>query len=234
MMVRSVVTEVGLVQVRVLVVEDDDGVAQAIVAALSEHGYRTTSVGRAVDVWQHVHDVDLVLLDLGLPDGDGLEVLRRIRRIGGPGVLVLTARGTERDIVRGLRLGADDYLVKPVRLGELLARIEAVRRRLPAAAEAGDERVVRIGPLTVDPGARTAKVGAEVLDLTSKEFDILAVLARRPGSAVSRQEMLDAVWGDAYLAVSRSLDVHVANLRTKLGTPGLLTTIRGFGYRLGG
>jgi DNA-binding response OmpR family regulator len=233
MMVRSVVTEVGVEQVRVLVVEDDDGVAQAIVAALSEHGYRTTSVGRAVDVWHHVHDVDLVLLDLGLPDGDGLEVLRRIRRIGGPGVLVLTARGTERDIVRGLRLGADDYLVKPVRLGELLARIEAVRRRLPAAAEAGDERVVRIGPLTVDPGARTAKVGAEVLDLTSKEFDILAVLARRPGSAVSRQEMLDAVWGDAYLAVSRSLDVHVANLRTKLGTPGLLTTIRGFGYRLG-
>jgi len=218
--------------VRVLVVEDDDGVAQAIVAALSEHGYRTTAVGRAVDVWQHVHDVDLVLLDLGLPDGDGLEVLRRIRRIGGPGVLVLTARGTERDVVRGLRLGADDYLVKPVRLGELLARIEAVRRRLPVAA-ASDERVVRVGPLTVDPGARTAKVGADVLDLTSKEFDILAVLARRPGTAVSRQEMLDAVWGDAYLAVSRSLDVHVANLRTKLGTPGLLTTIRGFGYRLG-
>ena len=220
-------------QVRVLVVEDDDGVAQAIVAALSEHGYRTIAVGRAVDVWHHVHDVDLVLLDLGLPDGDGLEVLRRIRRIGGPGVLVLTARGTERDIVRGLRLGADDYLVKPVRLGELLARIEAVRRRLPAVAEAGDERVVRIGPLTVDPGARTAKVGADVLDLTSKEFDILAVLVRRPGTAVSRQELLDAVWGDAYLAVSRSLDVHVANLRTKLGTPGLLTTIRGFGYRLG-
>jgi len=218
--------------VRVLVVEDDDGVAQAIVAALSEHGYRTTSVGRAVDVWHHVHDVDLVLLDLGLPDGDGLEVLRRIRRIGGPGVLVLTARGTERDIVRGLRLGADDYLVKPVRLGELLARIEAVRRRLPVAEES-NERVVHVGPLSIDPGARTAKVGADVLDLTSKEFDILAVLARRPGTAVSRQELLDAVWGDAYLAVSRSLDVHVANLRTKLGTPGLLTTIRGFGYRLG-
>ncbi|MGI5130205.1 response regulator transcription factor [Pseudonocardia sp. CA-107938] len=218
---------------RVLVVEDDDGVAQAIVAALSDHGYRTRTVGRAVDVWQHVHDVDLVLLDLGLPDGDGLEVLRRIRRIGGPGVLVLTARGTERDIVRGLRLGADDYLVKPVRLGELLARIEAIRRRLPAP---GDSEVaaVRIGPLTVDPAARTATVDAELLDLTSKEFDILAVLARRPGAAVSRQEVLDAVWGDAYLAVSRSLDVHVANLRTKLGTPGLLTTIRGFGYRLGG
>jgi DNA-binding response OmpR family regulator len=220
-------------QVRVLVVEDDDGVAQAIVAALSEHGYRSRTVGRAVDVWHHVHDVDLVLLDLGLPDGDGLEVLRRIRRIGGPGVLVLTARGTERDVVRGLRLGADDYLVKPVRLGELLARIEAVRRRLPVA-DASEERVVHVGPLTVDTHARTAKVGSAVLDLTSKEFDILAVLARRPGTAVSRQEMLDAVWGDAYLAVSRSLDVHVANLRTKLGTPGLLTTIRGFGYRLGG
>ncbi len=218
--------------VRILVVEDDDGVAQAIRAALATHGYRTTSVGRAVDVWQHVHDADLVLLDLGLPDGDGLEVLRRIRRIDGPGVLVLTARGTERDVIRGLRLGADDYLVKPVRLGELLARVEAVRRRLPAAT-ATTEEPVRIGPLTVDPAARTATLHGEELDLTAKEFDILAVLARRPGAAVSRQQVMDAVWGDAYLAVSRSLDVHMAHLRTKLDTPGLLTTIRGFGYRLG-
>lgn len=219
-------------RVRILVVEDDDGVAQAIVAALSEHGYHAVSVGRAVELWSHIHDTDLVLLDLGLPDGDGLELLRRIRRIAGPAVLVLTARGTERDIVRGLRMGADDYLVKPVRLGELLARIEAVRRRLPASEE-DTNRIVHVGTLTVDLRARTATVEGKILDLTSKEFDILAVLARHPGTAVSRERLLDAVWGDAYLAVSRSLEVHMGNLRAKLSAPGLLTTVRGYGYRLG-
>jgi DNA-binding response OmpR family regulator len=172
-----------------------------------------------------------VLLDLGLPDGDGLDVLRRLRRVTATPVLVLTARDAERDVVRGLRLGADDYVVKPVRLRELLARVEAVARR--ARAQDPAPEVVEIEDLRVDLGAHRATVGGVEIGLTAKEFEILAVLARRPGAAVSRQQLLDEVWGDAYLAVSRSLDVHLAALRAKLGRPGLLTTIRGFGFRLG-
>jgi DNA-binding response OmpR family regulator len=173
-----------------------------------------------------------VLLDLGLPDADGMDVLRRLRRIAATPVLVLTARDAERDVVRGLRLGADDYLVKPVRLRELLARVDAVvRRTRPAGGPTG--HVVEIEDLQVDLAARRATVGGADVALTAKEFDILAALARRPGAAVSRQQLLDEVWGDAYLAVSRSLDVHLASLRSKLGRPGLVSTIRGFGYRLG-
>ncbi|MHA6616853.1 response regulator transcription factor [Pseudonocardia sp. DLS-67] len=217
---------------RVLVVEDDDGVAGAVVEALATHGHRVERVARAADVWPPLRDAELVLLDLGLPDGDGMDVLRRLRRITGTPVLVLTARDAERDIVRGLRLGADDYLVKPVRLRELLARVDAVARRT-RPPEATPTDVVEVEDLLVDMGARRAAVGGEEVALTAKEFDILAALARRPGAAVSRQQLLDEVWGDAYLAVSRSLDVHLASLRSKLGRPGLVSTIRGFGYRLG-
>ncbi len=217
---------------RVLVVEDDDGVAGAVVEALGTHGHRVDRVARAADVWTHVRDADLVLLDLGLPDGDGMDVLRRIRRITTTPVLVLTARDAERDVVRGLRLGADDYLVKPVRLRELLARVDAVVRRTRTADGAATD-VVEIEDLQVDLIARRATVAGQDVALTAKEFDILAALARRPGAAVSRQQLLDEVWGDAYLAVSRSLDVHLTSLRGKLGRPGLLATIRGFGYRLG-
>jgi DNA-binding response OmpR family regulator len=221
--------------VRVLVVEDDDGVAEAVVEALDAHGHVAVRAARAADVWANVRDVDIVLLDLGLPDADGLDVLRRLRRIATTPVLVLTARDAERDVVRGLRSGADDYMVKPVRLRELLARMEVVARRVrpdvPAGGPAPD--VVEIEDLRVELGARRTTVDHVEINLTAKEFDILAVLARRPGAAVSRQQLLDEVWGDAYLAVSRSLDVHLAALRAKIGRPGLLTTIRGFGFRLG-
>lgn len=177
-------------------------------------------------------DADLILLDLGLPDVEGLEVLRKLRRVSVVPVLVLTARGDERSVVRGLRCGADDYVVKPVRLGELLARIEVVTRR---AAARGDspQRVVRVADVCVDLDGRTVEVAGEQVRLTTKEFEVLAVLARRAGTAVSRQQIMDEVWGDAYLAVSRSLDVHLATLRAKLGRPALLSTIRGFGYRFG-
>ena len=221
---------------RVLVVEDDDGVADAVLEALTAHGHTAVRAARAAEVWGNAHDADVVLLDLGLPDGDGLDVLRRLRRITATPVLVLTARGTERDVVRGLRLGADDYVVKPVRLRELLARVEAVARRARAGRtdDGAAADVVEIEDLHIDLGSRRATVGGSEINLTVKEFEILAALARRPGAAVSRQQLLDEVWGDAYLAVSRSLDVHLAALRAKLGRPGLLTTIRGFGFRLGG
>ncbi|GAA1342640.1 response regulator transcription factor [Saccharothrix algeriensis] len=215
---------------RVLLVEDDDGVADALVAALEANGHRPRRVGRGADALRHHRGHDLLLLDLGLPDADGLEVLRRIRRVTAAPVLVLTARGDERSIVRGLRSGADDYLVKPVRLGELLARMDAVARR--AAREGPPARTVRAGDVEIDLEGRRVRVGAAEVSLTTKEFDVLAALAGRAGTAVSRQQLMDEVWGDAYLAVSRALDVHLAGLRAKLGRPGLVTTIRGFGYRL--
>lgn len=216
---------------RVLLVEDDDGVANALVDVLAAHGHRPTRVSRGADALTRHREHDLVLLDLGLPDADGLDVLRKLRRIGPIPVVVLTARGEERMVVRGLRSGADDYLVKPVRMAELLARIEAVARRGRLPGAAADE--VQVGDVHVDLRTRRVLVDDRDVELTPKEFDVLAVLAGEAGSAVSRQRLMDEVWGDAYLAVSRSLDVHIAQLRAKLGRPELLVTIRGFGYRFG-
>ncbi|QUQ62758.1 two-component system response regulator [Kutzneria sp. CA-103260] len=219
--------------VRVLLVEDDEGVGKALVEALATAGHQPTRVERGADALTGHHRADLVLLDLGLPDMHGLDVLRKLRRVTDLPVLVLTAHGDERSVVRGLRLGADDYLVKPVRLAELLARMEAVSRRA-AARTTPPPTVVELGDVRIDLHSRQVFAGGELIPLTSKEFDVLAVLAVRHGAAVSRQQLMDEVWGDAYLAISRSLDVHVAQLRAKLRRPGLLTTIRNFGYRLGG
>lgn len=226
---------------RVLLAEDDDGVADALTEALYEHGHLPARVRRGEEVLVRHRQADLLLLDLGLPDLDGLEVLRKLRAVSGLPVVVLTARGDERSVVRGLRLGADDYLVKPVRLAELLARIEAVTRRAKtaattaaAAAGAPAPRTVRAEDVEVDLDARRVTVGGTEVRLTTKEFAVLAALAARAGTAVSRQQLMDEVWGDAYLAVSRSLDVHLTQLRAKIGRPEVLTTIRGFGYRFGG
>lgn len=217
---------------RVLLVEDDDGVANALIDALNAQGHRPVRCGLGADALTAHREADLVLLDLGLPDMDGLEVLRKLRRVSTVPVLVLTARGDERSVVRGLRSGADDYLIKPIRLRELLARVEAVTRRI-AAQDGGARRVVEIDDVSVDLGARTVRVRDAPVSLTTKEFEVLAVLARSAGAAVSRQQIMDEVWGDAYLAVSRSLDVHMTTLRAKLDRPDVLHTIRGFGYRLG-
>ncbi|MFF7644191.1 response regulator [Streptomyces canus] len=217
----------------VLLAEDDDGVAGALTEALYEHGHLPTRVRRGEEALARHRQADLLLLDLGLPDLDGLEVLRKLRAVSTVPVVVLTARGDERSVVRGLRLGADDYLVKPVRLAELLARIDAVTRRAAAPATPAPH-IVRADDVEVDLDARRVRVGGAEVRLTTKEFAVLAALAARAGSAVSRQQLLDEVWGDAYLAVSRSLDVHLTQVRAKLGRPEVLTTIRGFGYRFGG
>jgi DNA-binding response OmpR family regulator len=218
--------------VRVLLAEDDDGVAGALTEALYDNGHLPARVRRGEDVLARHRQADLLLLDLGLPDLDGLEVLRKLRAVSALPVVVLTARGDERSVVRGLRLGADDYLVKPVRLAELLARIDAVTRRA-AASSAPAPRTVRAGDVEVDLEARRVLVGGAEVRLTTKEFEVLAALAARAGTAVSRQQLMDEVWGDAFLAVSRSLDVHLTQVRAKLGRPEVLTTIRGFGYRFG-
>ncbi|MDH6589341.1 DNA-binding response OmpR family regulator [Streptomyces sp. SAI-208] len=219
--------------VDILLAEDDDGVAAALVEVLYDHGHVTRRVRYGRDVLTYHRSADLLLLDLGLPDTDGLDVLRRLRTVSDMSVVVLTARGDERSVVRGLRLGADDYLVKPVRLKELLARMEAVTRRSVARGGPPSLPTVRVGDVEVDLDARRVRVAGSGIQLTTKEFDVLAVLAARAGTAVSREQLLDEVWGDAYQSVSRSLDVHLTQLRTKLGRPDLLTTIRGFGYRFG-
>ncbi|MCK9897553.1 response regulator transcription factor [Frankia sp. AgB32] len=218
---------------RVLLVEDDHGVGGAIKDVLGARGHPVEWVTRGADALLRHRGADLVLLDLGLPDLSGLEVLRRLRRLASTPVLVLTAQGThERDIVRGLRLGADDYLLKPVRMDELLARMEAVLRRtqhegLPPAGR------VQVNDIAIDLDTHLVTVAGEEVVLTKIEFEILAVLARKAGAAVSREQLLDEVWGDAYVAVSRTFDVHLSKLRKKLGQPSPLHNIRGFGYRLG-
>jgi DNA-binding response OmpR family regulator len=219
------------VAVRLLLVEDDAGVADALIETLQARGHSVTHCARGSDALTEHRDADMMLLDLGLPDIDGLEVLRKIRQVSVIPVMVLTARGDERSVVRGLRLGADDYLTKPVRLAELLARMDAVLRRA-GARDVPTGETVSFADVEIDLGARRVFVGGKEIGLTTKEFEVLAVLAARPGTAVSRQQLMDEVWGDAYLAVSRSLDVYLTQLRTKLDRPGLLATIRGFGYRL--
>ncbi|MEV7551251.1 response regulator transcription factor [Amycolatopsis sp. NPDC089917] len=217
---------------RLLLVEDDAGVADALAETLQARGHTVSHAIRGCDALHRHREADVILLDLGLPDMDGLDVLRKVRQVSLVPVLVLTARGDERSVVRGLRLGADDYLTKPVRLAELLARVDAVVRRAAITAAPQDD-VVRVEDVEIDLGARRVLVDGTDIGLTTKEFAVLAVLAARPGTAVSRQQLMDEVWGDAYLAVSRSLDVHLTQLRAKLDRPGLLTTIRGFGYRFG-
>lgn len=215
---------------RIAVVEDDDGVGEALVDALTEVGHSPVRMRRGADLLLGHRDVDLVLLDLGLPDADGLTVLRQLRVVSQVPVVVLTARDDERSVVRALRGGADDYVVKPARLGELRARIEVVARRRMAAADEEPD-TVESGDIVVDLNARRVEVGGEEISLAPKEFEVLAYLVARRGEAVSRQEMMDAIWGDAYVAISRSLDVHMTSLRAKLGRPEAITTIRGYGYR---
>ncbi|WP_314247143.1 response regulator transcription factor [Streptomyces kutzneri] len=221
-----------------LLVEDDDRMAQALGTALAQRGHTVRRVGRALDALRHVREAEFVLLDLGLPDLDGLELLRRLRTVCDAPLIVVTARCEERDIVQGLRAGADDYVVKPFRMAELMARIDTVRRRTdphpgrPVPAATGS-RPVRAGDVEVDLAGRTVTVAGAGVRLTRREFDVLAFLAARPDEVHSREVILDRIWGDAFLAASRSLDVHVAGIRAKTGRSGLVRTVRGFGYQLG-
>ncbi|WP_280317374.1 response regulator transcription factor [Nocardia wallacei] len=214
------------------VVEDDDGVGDALVEALTARGHDAHRLRRGADLLVAHRGYDVVILDLGLPDADGLQVLRRLREVSAVPVVVLTARSDERSIVRGLRGGADDYLVKPPRIAELLARIDNVTRRAAAATEPA-ARIVTTGDVRVDLAARRVEVAGRPISLTAKEFELVQALTERPGAAVSRQQLMDRIWGDAFVAVSRSLDVHMTGLRHKLDRPGLITTIRGYGYRWG-
>lgn len=217
----------GPAKASVLVVEDDPGIATQLVRGLSRGGYDVGHVttGRDALSWG---DPDVVLLDLGLPDTDGVEVCRRLRERSGVAIIVVTARGEEPERVLALDAGADDYLVKPFGLAELLARIRAVLRRVRPGGE-----VLRHGPLTVDLRTRKVSVSGREVALTPKEFDILECLAADPGRVVSRQEILESAWDAHWYGPTKVLDVHVAALRRKLDVPGLIETVYGRGFRLG-
>ncbi|WP_394616462.1 response regulator transcription factor [Lentzea sp. JNUCC 0626] len=217
---------------RVLVVEDDDRVARGLLTALRHAGYEVHRVATAADALRAA-PADVVLLDLGLPDGDGLDVLRELRHRPGTAVITVTARGEERERVLGLRAGADDYVVKPFGTSELLARIEAVLRRTRThRAGPESEAPVEVGALQIITSTRTATLDGEQLSLTRKEFDLLALLASRKGEVVSRDFIVDQVWQAHWEAPSRTLDTHIAALRGKLGNSVKIETVRGVGYRL--
>lgn len=211
---------------RVLVVEDDPAVAEPLLEGLQRNGLDVHHVAFARDVVPAAHDVDVVLLDLGLPDGDGITILRDLRQVTEVPVIIVTARGHEADRVIGLELGADDYVVKPFSVRELSARIRAVsrRRRVEAPLAAGRVRI--------DRSQRRAFVDEQEVDLTAKEFDLLAVLAEEPGRVVPRQELFSRVWDPVWHGTGKTLDVHVSALRRKLHDPELIETVRGVGYRL--
>jgi DNA-binding response OmpR family regulator len=213
---------------KVLVVEDDAGVAAQLVRVLTRGGYAADHVATGGAALNRGRP-DVVLLDLGLPDTDGVQVCRQLRQRSEAAIIVVTAFGEESDRVSALDAGADDYLVKPFGVNELLARIRAVLRRIRPEGD-----VVRYGSLTID--LRTHKVlvnGAEVA-LTPKEFDILECLATDPGRVQTRQDILETAWDANWYGPTKVLDVHMTSLRRKLGVPGLIETVYGRGFRLAG
>jgi DNA-binding response OmpR family regulator len=215
----------------VLVVDDEPNIADLIELYLSREGFRvvkaTTGAGGVQAVAEH--RPRLVVLDVGLPDVDGLEVCRRLRVTSTIPVIFLTARDSEVDRVLGLEMGADDYVTKPFSPAELVARVKAVLRRAegPAAAE-----IVQVGGVTIDIGRREVRVRDEVVAFTAKEFELLRFLAERPGLALSRQQILDGVWGYDWYGDARTVDVHLAQVRKKLDGAVRIDTVRGVGYRL--
>ena len=173
-----------------------------------------------------MRDIDIVILDLGLPDGEGLDVLRSIRNISDVPVIIATARGEETDRIIGLELGADDYVVKPFSVRELAARIRAIARRRR------NEPELQASALVVDRNKRRVLLGDREVDLTAKEFDLLAVLAEEPGKVFTRQELFTRVWDPVWIGTGKTLDVHIGSLRKKLDDAELIQTVRGVGYRL--
>jgi DNA-binding response OmpR family regulator len=218
----------------VVVVEDEQSIAEAVAARLRSEGYEVEIAAdgpSGVELCERVRPA-LVVLDLMLPGLDGIEVCRQIRTFSNAYVLMLTARGEEIDRVIGLTVGADDYLVKPFSPRELVARVKALLRR-----PRGSTLTALVTPgLEIDGSRRTVKVDDRIVELTAIEFDLLSVLARDPGSVIRRSALLDRVWGPEFVADEHLVDVHVANLRRRLGDdadrPRFVETVRGVGYRL--
>ena len=213
---------------RVGVVEDDESMMAATAAGLKRHGFDVLPATTGAEGLRIAGSVDLVLLDLGLPDLDGLAVCKGIRETSDVPIIIVTARGAEGDRVRGLELGADDYVVKPYSMRELVARIRAnVRRRAPRTES------IEVGPLSIDRERHECRIDGAIMTLTPKEFELLVVLAEEPGRVVPRKEIYARVWDPVWVGSGKSLDVHVTGLRKKLASTHLsIESVRGVGYRL--
>jgi DNA-binding response OmpR family regulator len=222
----------------ILVVEDEASISEPFAEALRRAGFEpliTRTAAGALELAAEA-EPDLVMLDLSLPDGDGRDVCRELRRRSDVPIVMLTARGTEMDKIVGLELGADDYVVKPFSAREVISRIRAVLRRSATRdGAAADQKAIRIGELELDPAARTVQLGTEELDLSRKEFDLLAELMRNAGRVVKREDLMSKVWDVNWFGSTKTLDVHIGWLRRKLGDdpnhPLYIETVRGVGFR---
>ncbi|MEV6653598.1 response regulator transcription factor [Streptomyces sp. NPDC051219] len=216
---------------RVLVVENEPRAAEFLVLGLRRHGYEADSVDTGAKALQTHRDADLLLLDLDLPDLDGLEVCRGIRADCETPVIAVTARDTELDRVLGLQAGADDYMVKPYGFRELMARIEAVMRRVRPQPQTS--QVISSGPLLIDARTREVRLHDRPVEVTRKEFDLLYLLASQPENVISRKQLMTQVWDDSWSRPGRTIDTHVSSLRGKLGSSSWIITVRGVGFRFG-
>jgi DNA-binding response OmpR family regulator len=217
--------------VRVLLVEDDDTIAEPLSRGLEREGFEVERAATGAAALA-AGPTDLVLLDLGLPDVDGYDVCRTMRSRSSVPIIVISARGEEVDRIVGLELGADDYLVKPFGFRELLARIRAVHRRTAGSQQPPEERGLHAGALEIDRRTREVVCRGRHVELTPKEYDLLLFLASDPGAVHRRTDILEAVWDAHWYGPTKTLDVHVANLRRKLGDPAWIETVRGVGFRL--
>jgi DNA-binding response OmpR family regulator len=215
--------------VQVLVVEDDPAIGEPLATGLRREGFEVTVVQTAAAALS-APPADLVLLDLGLPDARGFDVCRQLRARSTVPIIIVTARDDETDRVVGLELGADDYVVKPFGFRELVARIRAVSRRSISASP--PQAAQMIGELEIDRRSHRVQLGGKEVPLTPKEFDLLALLAVDPGAMVTRREILAEVWDPHWYGTSKTVDVHIASLRKKLGDPKWIETSRGVGFRL--
>ena len=218
---------------KILVVDDDTNICELLRLYLTKEGYQVTTANDGEEGLDKFNQVkpDMVLLDVMMPKMDGLEVCRRIRKLGNTPVMMLTAKGETFDKVLGLELGADDYMVKPFDTKEVVARIKAVLRRTEKPVE---EKVLRLGELSVNPTRHVVQVSGETVNLTLKEFELLCLLLDNPGVVFTRDQLLNQIWGYSFDGESRTVDVHVRHLRQKLGDCGnYIETVRGIGYRSG-
>ena len=209
----------------ILIVEDEQSIAEPLAAGLNRDGYQTTVVHLASAALTSLSHKDMMILDLGLPDMDGIELLKQVRKISDIPVIILTARGDEMDRIIGLELGADDYVVKPFSLRELITRVKVISKRRSSSSSISTKHV------QLDRSKREVKVNGSLVDLATKEFAILAILLEEPGRVVPRQEFFSRVWDTNWYGSGKNLDVHINWLRKKLGDANYIETVRGIGYR---